>query len=94
MAHEPHRISFDQFKTHLVKVFEQLRDSSQPVLVERNGETYRLEKQGAEDPCHDYDPVKAHQALTAGRGMFAGTDREQFLREIHEQREQGTHRFD
>lgn len=94
MTHEPQRINFDQFKTHLAQVFEELRDSAEPILVERNGETYRLEKQEPTDIWQDYDPEKTEWALSASRGMFAGTDSEQFLREIHEQREQGAHRLD
>jgi len=94
MAHEPQRIDFEDFAAHVQQVFEQVRDQNQPVLVERNGETYRLEKEEPEDIWKDYDPEKVQQALSASRGMFAGADREQFLKEIHEQREQGANRFD
>ena len=94
MEHEPQRMNFEQFKMHLQQVFEQVRDGNQPVLVERNGETYRLEKLEPEDVWKDYDPEEVQKALTASRGMFAGTNRESFLHEIHEQREQGANRFD
>ncbi len=94
MANEPQRMDFEQFQTHLKQVFEQVRAGNQPVLVERDGETYRLEKHAPEDIWKDYDPEKVQQALTASRGMFAGTNREKFLHEMHEQREQGANRFD
>ncbi len=94
MTNEPQPIKFEQFQTHLTQVFERVRTDNQPVLVERNGETYRLEKHTPEDPWKDYDPAKVQQALAASRGLFAGTDRKTFLTEMHEQREQGTNRFD
>jgi hypothetical protein len=87
-------MDFDHFQTHLSQVFEQVRNGNQPILVERNGEIYRLEKEAPEDIWKDYDPEKVQKAFTASRGLFAGTNREEFLREMHEQREQGANRFD
>ena len=45
MAHEPARITFEDFAAHLGQIFDQVNQQNQPVLVERDGETYLLEKQ-------------------------------------------------
>jgi hypothetical protein len=63
------------------------------VVVERDGESFRLEKESPEDIWRDYDPEKVRAALDASIGIFAGTDTETFLKEIDEQREQGPNRF-
>jgi hypothetical protein len=94
MAEELERIDFEDFAGNVQEVFRRVRERNQPVLVERDGEVYRLEKQEPDDIWRDYDPEKVQQALTASRGMFAGSDPEKFLREIDEQREQGPNRFD
>jgi len=67
MADEPLRMNFDQFQTHLSQVFEQVRNGNQPVLVERNGETYRLEKEAPEDIWKNHDPEKVRPAWVEPR---------------------------
>ncbi|PZS05850.1 MAG: hypothetical protein DLM70_05880 [Chloroflexi bacterium] len=62
--------------------------------MDRDGVAFRIEKEASEDIWKDYDPVKVQQALRASRGMFAGSNSDKFLRQVHEQREQGPNRFD
>ena len=93
MTNQPERMNFEQFRTHLQQVFEQVRASNQPVLVERNGETYRLEKEEPQDIWEGYDPERARKALAQAAGALAGVDTEELLADIHAQRAQGgTHR--
>ena len=87
-------MNFDHFQTHLAQVFEQVRNGNQPVLVERNGETYRLEKEVPEDIWKDYNPEKVQKALAASRGMLKGVDLDELLRDLDAQREQGPGRFE
>ncbi len=88
---EPLHIDFGEFERQLHRFFDRLRDRNQPVLVEQDGETFRVERERV-DLWKGYAPQKADQALQASRGMFAGTAREEFLRELHAQREQGSNR--
>jgi hypothetical protein len=94
MATEPQYISFDQFADNLKCVFDQVSEGNRPVVVERDGETFRLEKQAPEDIWRDYDPDKVRRALKASAGALRGVDLEGFLHDIHEQREQGPGRFE
>lgn len=94
MTHETQRIKFSEFVEHLQHFFTQVRDEDQTILIERDGETYRLEREEPEDIWEGYDSEKVQRAFAEGRGMFAGTDRERFLREVHEQRGQGPNRPD
>jgi len=94
MAQQPQRIDFDQFAGNLQEIIDQVSAENQPVVVERDGETFRLEKQDPDDIWNNYDPEKVRAALKASIGMFAGTDTEAFLKEMHEQREQGPGRFE
>jgi hypothetical protein len=51
MKHEPQRIAFEDFAAHLPQVFDQVKRQNQPVLVEREGDTYLVEKQQPEGPA-------------------------------------------
>jgi hypothetical protein len=94
MTHETQRIRFSDFVEHLQYFFTQARDQRQAILIERDGETYRLEREAPANVWQGYDPEKVQRAFAEGRGMFAGTDRERFLREVDEERGQGPNRPD
>jgi hypothetical protein len=49
MASDPQPIEFDDFATHLSQVFERVKVDNRPILVERDGDAYRLEKQEPAD---------------------------------------------
>src|SRR5579884_1194081 len=89
MATEPQHISFDQFAGNLQGVFDQVSERNRPVVVERDGETFLLEKQEPEDIWKDYDPQKVQRVLRASAGALKGVDLDTFLQDIHAQREQG-----
>ena len=94
MSYQPQRIDFEEFARRLQQVFDQVRRRNEPVLVEQDGNVFRVELQEPADIWEGYDPEKVQRALSASRGLFEGTDRERFLAELGEQREQGHNRFD
>jgi hypothetical protein len=94
MTHELQRITFDDFVRRPQEVLDRVRRCNEPVLIEQNGDVFRVELQEPRDVWDGYDPDRVPRALSASRGMFAGTDRDEFLREINEQREQAAGRFD
>ena len=66
----------------------------EPVLIEREGQIYRLQIEQAQPPENiwtTYDPETARRGLKAGAGALAGVDRETLLRDINGAREQASH---
>jgi hypothetical protein len=57
-----------------------------PLLLEKDGELYRLSR--AEDIWAGYDPDKARAALLKSAGALRGVNRDQLLTDIHQAREQ------
>jgi len=90
MTSEPRRIAFEQLARNLHQVFEQVRVTDKPVLVERDGEVYRLEKYMSSNLWDGYDPQKARQGLRAAAGALAGADTNQLLGDLDAEREQDT----
>jgi len=72
MTHEPLRIDFDQFLADPQQVFELVRRRGGPVLVERDGETYRLEQELPRGPWNDTDVDKLMADLRGQRGQNSG----------------------
>ncbi len=93
MAHQPQPMDFEDFAGNLDEVFERVRDRNQPVLVERDGETYRLEKDVPDDIWKEYDPARVKKALKASAGALKGVDVETLLADLDGQREQGPGRI-
>lgn len=94
MATEPNYINFDQFAGNLRQIFDQVSLGNQPVVVERDGETFRLEKEAPEDIWEGYDPEKVRRALKSSTGALKGVDLDELLEDLYAQREQGPNRFD
>ena len=92
MGQKLQHIDFGYFAANIAAVLEQVRDRNEPILVDRNGETYRVERLAPEDIWTGYDPAAVERALSTGRGVFAGTDPERFLRDVGEERAQGSNR--
>lgn len=88
MAQQPQRISFDHFAGNLQDIFDRISAENRSVVVERDGETFRLEKEGTDDIWKDYDPEKARQALKHVAGILKGVDTQKLIAEIYAQREQ------
>lgn len=85
------RIPFAEFLDHPESVFDQVERGHEAVIIERQGQLYRLE------PAHmlpgalqipKYDTEQVHRALQASAGAFAGVDCEQLLADIHAARGQ------
>lgn len=94
MAQEAEVIDFGDFAVQLERVFDQVGQDNQPVLINRDGELYRLEKEKQENAWHRYDPERVKQALAASAGALQGVDVEKLLSDLDAQREQGPGRFE
>lgn len=90
MAVEPVRLDFDEFAQHLPEVFDRLKREGRPVVVDRDGELYRIEPPSAEpyDFWQVYDVARALEALRASAGALRGVDTAELLADIHAQRGQ------
>lgn len=90
MQKEPQRIQFDYFTLNLQRVFDDMARAKKKVLVERQGQLYRIEPE--EEPPGDiwgtYDPQKVKAGLRKSAGALKGVDREQLLADLREGREQ------
>lgn len=91
---EPQQIDFAHFTDNVTEVFNEVRNRNRPVLVERDGELYRIERAETQDIWKNYDPQKVQQALIASKGALAGVDLDELLRDLDAQREQGPGRFE
>jgi hypothetical protein len=54
---------------------------STPVIVERDGVQYRVERQ-TDDVWADYDPERVREGLRRSAGAFAGIDVEAFKQDL------------
>ncbi|MGH2442491.1 MAG: hypothetical protein ACRDFX_04950 [Chloroflexota bacterium] len=91
MATQPHHMEFAEFAARLHEVFEEVREHDLPVLVERDGEMYRLERDRTSNLWKDYDPEQARLGLRRAVGTLAGIDVQQLLADLREQRGQDSH---
>jgi len=94
VAKEVKRVNFDEFAINLPTIFDTMARRKEPVLIEREGQIYRLELEQAQLPENiwsSYDPEKVRRGLKKSAGALAGVDRETLLRDMHEAREQASH---
>jgi len=94
VAKEVKRVNFDEFAINLPTIFDTMARRKEPVLIEREGQIYRLELEQAQPPENiwsSYDPEKVRRGLKKSAGALAGVDREILLRDMHEAREQASH---
>ncbi|MFN8591120.1 MAG: hypothetical protein U0031_06610 [Thermomicrobiales bacterium] len=64
----------------------------EPIILERNGERFRLSRD--EDIAYDPDPDHVRATLTATLGRWADVDPDAMIREIYEEREAGSRPLD
>lgn len=88
MAYEPLRIDFEQFLADPRLIFEQVRQRGGPILVEHNGETFRLEKESSLNGWSEYDLDEARRGLHRAAGALDGVDIDELLADIRDQRGQ------
>lgn len=91
MAKELKRMSFDEFGSNVGAIFDNVARKREPVLIEREGQIYRLEPEQTQQPealWTSYDPEIVRHGLRKSAGALAGVDREALLRDIHQAREQ------
>ena len=94
MAKEIKRVNFDEFAVNLPTIFDTMARRKEAVLIEREGQIYRLELEQAQLPENvwtNYDPEQVRRGLRESAGALAGVDREALLRDIHGAREQASH---
>ena len=94
MAKEVKRVNFDEFAVNLPTIFDTMAQKKEPVLIEREGQIYRLELEQTQPPENiwtSYDPEIVRRGLMESAGALAGVDREALLRDIHGAREQASH---
>jgi hypothetical protein len=61
-----------------------------PLLLDKDGVLYRLEREGAEDIWAGYDPRKVPRALDKTVGSWADLDIDAVIAEIYRAREEGS----
>jgi hypothetical protein len=94
MAKEPKQVSFDEFASKVRTIFDNVAREGKAILIERKGQTYRLELERAEKPealWTGYDPAAVRHGLRKSAGALVEADREALLREIQQAREQASH---
>ncbi len=76
--------------SELDKLLAQASDS--PLLLEKNGELYRLARINKEkdDIWEGYDPDKVREAIKATAGKWANLDADKLIEDVYRAREQGS----
>ena len=87
MAREPKRIIVAP-GTELARLLDDA--ASSPVLLEKDGELYRLNRAEEEDVWASYDPQKVREAVAKHAGSWKDIDLEAFKAFIYRAREEGT----
>jgi hypothetical protein len=90
---EPRHIQFDDFVRRVQSIFDLLAHEKQPVVVERAGQLFRLEREPGkpDDIWAGYNPDHVREAVRKSAGALQGVNREELLRDLREQREQDSH---
>jgi hypothetical protein len=93
MTQKPRHIEFDDFVRQVQSIFDMLAHEKRPVMVERQGQLFRLEREPGKqaDIWAGYSPDHARQAVRESAGALRGVNRKQLLRDLREQREQDSH---
>lgn len=87
MAVVPRRFDFIEFASNLGPFLDSLKREGQSILVDRDGELYKLEPQAA-DFWRYYDAKRVREALRASTGALRGVNRDELLADIHAERAQ------
>ncbi|TAK36631.1 MAG: hypothetical protein EPO21_01820 [Chloroflexota bacterium] len=74
--------------SELARLLEEAREGD--LLLEKDGELYRLNRGGKEDIWAGYDPEKVREALAKAAGSWADIDTESLIADIHRAREEGS----
>ncbi len=85
MCIEPKRVTVRP-ESDLAHLLEEAGDS--PVLLEKDGEVFRLERSG--DPWARYDPEEVRRALRANAGSLSDSEAEELKAYISSARREGS----
>jgi hypothetical protein len=91
MSEQSRRISFDEFARHPQAALDAVQSGKQAILIERQGELFRVEKEqlhGQPDIWAGYSADRVLAGFRKSAGGFRGLDRDTFLADMKEQREQ------
>ncbi len=85
MLMEPHRVRIDP-DSELARLLDEVGEM--PILLEKNGEVYRLMKE--EDSWAAYDSEKVKAAIRKTTGSWADIDADKFITDLYRAREEGS----
>ena len=87
MVREPKRIKVSR-GTEVARLLDQA--AAGPLLLEKDGELFRLIRAQEEDIWADYDPERVREAVARYDGSWQDIDLEAFKAFIYRAREEGT----
>jgi len=87
MSTEPKRIRVNA-NTKLEPILEEAKKS--PILLEKDGITYRLNAEEVDDIWGGYDPEKVRAALASTAGSWADMDTDTILSNLYRARMEGS----
>jgi len=92
MTKETKRIDFDEFAAHLPMFFEELAREKEPVLVEKEGQLFRVEAATTAHlrGMHPHDPERVRRMLRKTTGAFKGVNPKELMKDIHASRQQAS----
>jgi hypothetical protein len=88
----PRTIDFEDFARDPGRVFDEIDEGDSPVLVERHGRCYRVERSRGvgEDLWSDYDPAAVRAAVKQAAGSWSDVDAVGAIERIYEARAAGS----
>jgi hypothetical protein len=94
MIKELRRILFEEFVLNPAPLFETVAAEKEPLLVEKEGQVFRLELIEWSEPSTiwaHYDPQLVRAGLQRSAGALSGVDRDELISDIHQARQQDSY---
>lgn len=91
MAKQVRRISFEEFAAHMPDLLERITAEHETVIVEKNGNLYRIEAttEGDQGRPRTHDPERFREMLSRTAGALKGVDIVALKRDLRAGRQQG-----
>ncbi|MGB8645134.1 MAG: hypothetical protein WCF84_07845 [Anaerolineae bacterium] len=87
MLTEPKRVKVNP-NSEIARLLEEAREH--PLVLESNGEIYRIYHEEPENIWANYDPDKVKRTLAETAGSWADLDTDRMIQELYRAREQGS----
>ncbi len=87
MLTEPKRIKVSP-DSEIARLLEEARNN--PVILESNGETYRLYHDEAQELWSGYDSDRARETIARLAGSWSDLDTDKMIAELYQARERGS----